>query len=106
VFVAVFLYEVEPGGVPAFEAAYGPDGTWARFFALGEGYAGTELWRGSDGRYLVIDRWSSEAAYEAFLDARGDEYRRRSDDAGRLYVREEALGRYRATPRLPGDPYA
>jgi len=97
VLAAVFRYEVEPAGAQAFEAVYGPDGTWARFFARGEGYAGTELWRGSDGRYLVIDRWSSEAAYEAFLDAHGDEYRRRSDAAERLYLSEEPLGRYHAT---------
>jgi heme-degrading monooxygenase HmoA len=97
VLAAVFRYEVAPAGVQAFEAAYGPAGTWARFFARGEGYAGTELWRGSDGRYLVIDRWSSEAAYDAFLDAHGDEYRRRSDEAERLYLSEEPLGRYHAT---------
>ena len=98
-FVAVFLYEVEPAGAQAFEAAYGPDGTWARFFALGDGYAGTELWHGSDGRYLLIDRWSSEAAYEAFLDAHGAEYHRRSDEAERLYLSEEPLDRFRATER-------
>lgn len=98
-FAAVFLYEVDSPGAQAFEAAYGPDGAWARFFALGDGYAGTELWRGSEGRYLLIDRWSSEAAYEAFLDAHGDEYRRRSDEAERLYVSEQPLGRYHAIER-------
>jgi heme-degrading monooxygenase HmoA len=94
VFVAVFLYEVEPAGAEAFEAAYGSDGEWARFFARGEGYAGTELWRGSEGRYLLIDRWASEAAYEVFLRAHSAEYRRRSDEAERLYVSEQSLGRY------------
>ena len=98
-FAAVFLYEVDPAGAQAFEAAYGSDGTWARFFARGEGYAGTELWRGSEGRYLLIDRWSSEAAYEAFLSAHADEYRRRSDEAERLYLSEQPLGRYDATER-------
>jgi heme-degrading monooxygenase HmoA len=93
-FAAAFLYEVEPARVQVFEAAYGSDGTWARFFAAGEGYAGTELWRGREGRYLVIDRWRSEAAYEAFLSAHADEYRRRSAAAERLYLSERALGRY------------
>jgi heme-degrading monooxygenase HmoA len=95
--MAAFLYEVESAGVQAFEAAYGSDGTWTRFFAGGDGYAGTELWRASEAgvpRYLVIDRWTSESAYEAFLRAHGDEYRRRSAAAERLYLSEHALGRY------------
>jgi heme-degrading monooxygenase HmoA len=97
-FVAVFLYEVKPATGPAFEAAYGSDGEWARFFERGDGYAGTELWRASDTdphRYLVIDRWHSEPAYEDFLGSHADEYRRRSALAARLYVSERALGRYR-----------
>jgi heme-degrading monooxygenase HmoA len=93
--MAVFLYEVEPAGAQAFEAAYGSGGEWARLFERGDGYAGTELWRGPQDRYLVIDRWRSEAAYEAFLGAHADEYRRRSAEAARLYVSERELGRYR-----------
>jgi heme-degrading monooxygenase HmoA len=93
-FAALFLYEVEPANAEAFEAAYGSDGTWARFFARGDGYAGTELWRAADGRYLVIDRWRSEAAYEAFLSAHADEYRRRSAAAETLYRSERVLGRF------------
>jgi heme-degrading monooxygenase HmoA len=97
-FLAAFLYEVERATEEAFEAAYGPEGEWARFFERGDGYAGTELWRASASaapRYLVIDRWHSETAYEAFLSAHADEYRRRSDETTRLYVSERALGRYR-----------
>src|SRR3954453_2577886 len=75
------------------EAAYGSDGAWARCFAGGDGYEDTELWRGGEAgvdRYLVIDRWRSEAAYEAFLSAHADEYRRRSAAAEGLYVSEQA----------------
>jgi heme-degrading monooxygenase HmoA len=96
-FVAVFLYEVEPGTLRDFEGTYASGGEWARFFARGDGYAGTELWRagGADlHRYLVIDRWRSEAAYEAFLSAHADEYRRRNAAAERLYLSERALGRF------------
>ena len=93
-FLAAFLYEVEPAGEQAFEAAYGSDGTWARFFARDDGYVGTELWRGPAGRYLVVDRWRSEEAYEAFLDAHADEYRRRNAAAESLYRSERVLGRF------------
>jgi heme-degrading monooxygenase HmoA len=94
-FAAVFAYEVDPGRAAEFEAVYGPDGEWARFFRTGAGYAGTELWR--DGRrYLVIDRWASADAYAAFLAAHDAEYRARSAATAALYVRETPLGRYEA----------
>jgi heme-degrading monooxygenase HmoA len=94
-FAAVFLYEVEPDGHDAFAAVYGPDGDWARFFAAGEGYLGTELLR-ADGRYLLIDRWSTRAAYEAFLAAHADEYARRNEAAKRLWADERDLGRFQS----------
>ena len=94
-FAAVFLYEVDNAGRAAFEAVYGPDGDWARFFAAGEGYHGTELLRSGD-RYLLIDRWSSRAAYEAFLAEHADEYARRNEEATVLWGREEVLGRFEA----------
>ena len=94
-FCAVFSYEVaEPA---AFEAVYGPEGEWARFFGGGAGYLGTELLRSADG-YLVIDRWASREAYAAFLASHREEYARRSAEAERLYEREERLGSFDATP--------
>ena len=47
-FAAVFLYEVDNSGRVAFEAVYGSRGEWARFFAAGGGYLGTELLRSGD----------------------------------------------------------
>jgi heme-degrading monooxygenase HmoA len=90
----VFEYEVDPAGVAAFEAVYGSDGEWARYFAGAEGYRGTEMLRSAGGRYLVIDRWDSEADYDAFLAAQADEYGARNQAATRLWLREQALGRF------------
>ena len=95
-FCAVFSYEVAERA--AFERAYGPEGTWAQFFRLGEGYLGTELLR-SDERYLLLDRWTSREAYEAFLAAHREENERRSAEAEALLVREERVGRSTASPR-------
>jgi heme-degrading monooxygenase HmoA len=92
-FAAVFLYEVDTGAHDAFHSVYGSDGEWARFFAAGEGYLGTELLRSGD-RYLLIDRWTSRAAYEAFLAAHADEYARRNEAARPLWRREEDVGRF------------
>ena len=97
-FCAVFSYEVSDR--PAFERAYGPDGEWARFFRGGEGYLGTEL-LGSGDRYLLIDRWSSRDAYEAFLAAHREEYERRSAEAEALYVREERIGEFAGHAAAP-----
>lgn len=91
----VFEYEVDPAGAAAFEAVYGSDGEWARFFAGAEGYLGTELLR-SDGRYVVIDRWRAAADYDAFLDANAEEYGARNQAATGLWLRERALGRFDA----------
>ena len=90
----VFEYEVDPAGAEAFEAVYGSDGEWARSFPGAQGYRGTELLRAAGGHYLVIDRWDSEAAYDAFLTAHADEYASRNQDAARLWLRERPVGRF------------
>jgi heme-degrading monooxygenase HmoA len=97
-FAAVFLYEVDPGRAAEFEAVYGAGGEWGRFFQGGEGYRGTDLWRGDAEplRYLVVDRWATAAAYRAFLAAHAEEYAERSRATERLYLRETPLGRFEA----------
>lgn len=70
----VWRFEVRDAERAAFEAAYGPDGAWARLFARGEGFRGTQLLRGEDGAYLTIDSWRDRAAFDAFLGAHRDAY--------------------------------
>ena len=71
-------------------------GQWAQFFAHGRGYIGTELLRDVEipGRYLVIDRWESADAYNAFANANRDEYMRRVDDTRFYYEQELRLGTF------------
>ena len=90
----VFRYDVRE--VAAFEAVYGPEGEWAQFFRSGEGYIGTELLHDVEepDRYLVIDRWESADAYNAFLAAHQDEYLRRSDEARFHYSQELRFGTF------------
>ena len=90
----VFRYEVrEP---EEFERVYGPNGDWAEFFRRGGGFIGTELLRDLEEpeRYLVIDRWESAEAYNAFLAANNDEYLRRADEARLDYVQELRFGTF------------
>lgn len=90
----VFRYEVRDP--EAFAAAYGPNGEWAEFFRQGAGYIGTELLHDLEEpeRYLVIDRWESTDAYNAFLAEHGDEYMRRSDESQFHYVQELRFGTF------------
>jgi heme-degrading monooxygenase HmoA len=90
----VFTYDVRDP--EEFERVYGPEGDWARFFGGGAGYVGTELLREveSRGRYLVVDRWDSREAYNAFVEANRAEYVRRVDETAFLYEQELRLGTF------------
>ncbi len=94
VIALVFRYEVRDPA--AFEEVYGSEGDWAQFFRSGEGYIGTELLRDVEepDRYLVIDRWESAEAYNAFLAAHQVEYLRRSDEARLHHVQELRFGTF------------
>jgi heme-degrading monooxygenase HmoA len=94
VIALVFSYEVRD--TAQFEAVYGPEGEWATFFAGARGYIGTELLRDVEqpGRYLVIDRWESADAYNAFASERGEEYMRRVDETRFMYDQELRFGTF------------
>jgi heme-degrading monooxygenase HmoA len=101
VIALVFSYEVrEP---EAFERAYGTDGEWAEFFRQGAGYIGTELLRDVElpTRYLVIDRWDSADAYNAFVAQHRGEYMRRVDDTRFFYVQELRFGTFENVWQTP-----
>jgi heme-degrading monooxygenase HmoA len=94
VIALVFSYEVRD---PAqFEAVYGPGGDWETFFGGARGYVGTELLRDVEvpGRYLVIDRWESAEAYNAFATEHREEYIRRVDETRFLYDQELRFGTF------------
>jgi heme-degrading monooxygenase HmoA len=94
VIALVFSYEVRDA--EAFERAYGTDGEWAEFFRTAAGFVGTELLRDVEqpGRYLVIDRWESPGAYNAFADENREEYMRRVDDTRFYYEQELRFGTF------------
>jgi heme-degrading monooxygenase HmoA len=94
VIALVFSYEVRD--TDAFEQAYGSGGEWAGFFRSARGYIGTELLRDVEqpGRYLVVDRWESAEAYNAFAAEHRDEYMRRVDDTRFHYDQELRLGTF------------
>jgi heme-degrading monooxygenase HmoA len=75
-YTILWEFRVPPDRCPAFEAAYGPDGPWARLFGKAVGFIGVALLRCAEqaGRYVTIDRWRSRAEFEAFKREFGADY--------------------------------
>jgi heme-degrading monooxygenase HmoA len=94
VIALVFAYETDDP--ERFEEVYGATGSWAGFFGGAPGYVGTELLRDVEqpSRYLVVDRWESREAYNAFVEEHRDEYMRRVDETAFLYRQELRLGTF------------
>ena len=94
-YVILWEFVARRGREADFEREYGPRGRWAQFFRGGQGYLGTELWRG-DGRWLTVDRWSSEEDYARFRAARRAEYEALDREMEDLTERETNLGAFTA----------
>jgi len=95
--VIIREYEVQPGMQAAFERLHGAEGAWAALFREHAGYVGTELLRGDrTGVYLSIDRWQSEAQYDAFLAGAREQYERIDALGDALTLDERRIGRYTA----------
>jgi heme-degrading monooxygenase HmoA len=94
--VIALAFRYEARDAKEFERVYGPEGEWAQFFRQGPGYIGSELLRDLEEpeRYLVIDRWESADAYNAFLGEYEKEYVRRSEEARLYYVQELRFGTF------------
>ena len=95
-FVVVWQFEIAEEKVSAFEAAYGPDGAWAKLFRTSPDYRGTELLRDAyiPGIYLTIDRWASEEAFRAFRKDHDAEYEAVDRSCDALTSRETRIGAY------------
>jgi heme-degrading monooxygenase HmoA len=97
----LWSYEVRPAALVDFDRAYGPDGDWALLFRRGEGYLGTELFRGPGGARLTLDRWRSRADFEAFMEAHGADYSALDRATEGWTIEERRLGTWEAVAR-PG----
>ena len=95
-FVVVWQFEIAEEKIAAFEAAYGPEGSWAQLFRSSSDYRGTELLRDAyiAGSYLTIDRWTSEEAYRAFRKTHDSDYENLDRACDALTSRETRIGTY------------
>jgi heme-degrading monooxygenase HmoA len=94
-YVIVWQFVPRPAREAEFEAAYGSRGRWAEFFRQGDGYLGTELWRG-DGAWVTVDRWRTEEHYQRFRRERLADYEALDREMELLTERESAIGTFTA----------
>ena len=90
--IVLWRFRARPGCEAEFEAAYGDDGLWSRFFRSDSGYLGSQLLRATDGRYLTMDRWVSAAAYDAFRATHAARYAELDSACEALTAEETPLG--------------
>jgi heme-degrading monooxygenase HmoA len=95
-YVIIWEFRVRPGMQKPFEQAYGDGGDWVGFFRQDPAYIRTELIHDvHDGnRYLTLDYWASEAAYEVFRESRKGEYGRIDARCGQMTEAEREVGRF------------
>jgi heme-degrading monooxygenase HmoA len=106
-YILLWEFVVEAEAEAEFRVRYGAGGDWARLFAHSPGYMGTELLQSAEepARYLTIDRWTSETAFQEFLRNQLAPYRELDASCERLTRSERRLGAYRAAvdpSHLPG----
>lgn len=95
-FVILWQFDIVEEKVTSFEAAYGSHGSWATLFALSSAYLGTELLRDAyvPGRYVTIDRWSSEEAFRAFRKDHDADYEALDRASDSLTAAESRIGAF------------
>lgn len=95
-YVIVWEFRVRPGMEKRFAEAYGSHGEWVRLFQQDPAYIRTELMRDmhEPSRYLTLDFWASEAAYEAFRENRKDEYKGIDAKYEEMTEAEREVGRF------------
>lgn len=95
-YIILWEYHVKSEQQAEFERVYASDGAWAKLFKNGAGYLGTELLRSAQQAetYVTIDKWTSQAAYESFLQTWNLEYKHLDEQCNGLTQHEQRLGNY------------
>ena len=73
-FIRIWTYTVHAEHAEKFRNEYSSTGVWARYYAKGPGYLGTELFESDANTFCTIDRWDSRAVYEAYLAETREEF--------------------------------
>jgi heme-degrading monooxygenase HmoA len=92
-------FRVKPGSEVAFEKAYGPTGDWANLFSRADGYLRTELHVDLEavGRYVTVDFWKSQAAFQDFRSKFAEEFEELDARCEELTETESLMGSFIVT---------
>jgi heme-degrading monooxygenase HmoA len=95
-FVYIWEFHVARDKQPEFERHYGSNGSWAQLFRRAGGYIETQLLKDNahPERYLTIDRWQSEEAWQNFRVEFSEDYARLDGQCEALTASETFLGAY------------
>jgi heme-degrading monooxygenase HmoA len=69
VYIRIWEFQAQAGREKEFEKIYGPEGDWVELFRKSKAFLRTEVYRDleTSGRYVTIDYFSSQAAFQSFL---------------------------------------
>ena len=92
----IWKFKPPAGREQEFSEAYDGSGRWAELFGRANGYRGSKLFRPAEagGWWLTIDRWDSEADFQAFQDNLGDDYRALDAELEEVAGDEEFVGAF------------
>ena len=95
-FVILWQFDIVEEKVAAFEASYGPKGSWAELFGRSPEYLGTELLKDAyvPGRYVTVDRWTSEDAFRIFRKDHDPDYEALDRGCDSLVASELRIGAF------------
>ena len=99
-YVCVWEFEVPASARAEFLRYYGPGGTWETLFRLDPEYIGTQLLedRARSGRFLTVDRWRTERAFQDFRVRYAERYAALDRECESLTSRETSLGAFYEVP--------
>ena len=94
--VIVWEYTVKAGREEDFGSMYRPDGPWGELFRESPAFVSITLMRDlkNPRRFMVADRWTSEAMYEEFKQTHAAAYRTLSERGRRMIDGETEVGRF------------
>jgi heme-degrading monooxygenase HmoA len=92
----IWEFLAAPGKAEDFARVYGPEGDWVRLFRRAPGYIKSELHRDAANprRFITIDYWESEAAWNEFKVEYTADYEDLDVKCEEFTVRESQLGRF------------
>ncbi|MBS4029640.1 MAG: hypothetical protein KGZ58_13515 [Ignavibacteriales bacterium] len=102
-FVTIWEFIVRANTIREFEFHYNANGTWVTFFQKGNGYLGTELLKDNtmNRKYVTMDKWISEAAYQKFREEHINEYQSLDAQCASLTESETHIGTYTTVTTNP-----